>query len=194
MDRIYYTVLTIPANTPQSAPVSIAWPLEDNQLKEITVQVPDGHCGLTGFRIMQAQQQIVPFANSSFIVSNDRTFLFPFDDEITSTGLVGNGYNTDIFPHSFYLTCTVTNLPLPGEEPQAEVVAPGSQQEGLDLSADELTPDAILGDDLSDITPTGPTSIPPPVPTTPKKITKKPVKKAPVKKAPVKKPPPVRKR
>jgi hypothetical protein len=179
VDRIYYQVLTVPAGTPITAPVSIAWPLEDNELREITVQVPDGPSGLAGFRIMRAGQQVIPFANDSFIVSNDRTFKFPFKDQVSSSGLVGNGYNTDIYDHSFYLTATVTNLPLPGVEPPAEVVAPGSQIEATDLTEEELTPESILGTDLAETAPTGPESIPPPVPGTPvaKKAPPKPVAK-----------------
>jgi hypothetical protein len=188
MDRIYYQVLTIPAGTPPTAPVSIAWPLEDNQLRELTVQVPDGPSGLAGFNIVRAGQQIIPFANDTYIVSNDRTFVFPFEDQISASGLVGTGYNTDIYDHSFYLTATVTNLPLPGEEPEAEVVAPGSQIEATDLTEDELTPESILGTDLTETAPTGPESIPPPVPGTPV------VKKVPLKSVAKPKPKPVGRR
>lgn len=171
MDRIYYTVFTIPAGTPQTAPTTLAWPLEDNQLKGFTVQVPDGPCGLSGFRVMQAQQQVVPFANDSYIVSNDHFFTFEWDDEITSTGLVLSGYNTDIFDHSYYCTATVTNLPVPGESPPAEVVTPGEDVSDQDVTTDDLSADTILSDDTGDDTGYVDGIIPPPVPATPVPVT-----------------------
>lgn len=171
MDRIYYTVFTIPAGTPQTAPTTLAWPLEDNQLKGFTVQVPDGPCGLSGFRVMQAQQQVVPFANDSYIVSNDHFFTFEWDDEITSTGLVLSGYNTDIFDHSYYCTATVTNLPVPGENSPAEVVTPGEGVSDQDVTTDDLSADTILSDDTGDDTGYVDGIIPPPVPATPVPVT-----------------------
>lgn len=121
MDRLYYQELTVGPGLGGTTYDIVSWPLEDNQLKEITIQVPDGHCGLTGVRILRAQQQIVPFANNTYLVSNDRTFTYTFDDEISSSGLQIMGLNSDIFSHTFYCTALVTNLPLPGEEPEAEV-------------------------------------------------------------------------
>lgn len=171
MDRIYYTVFTIPAGTPQTAPTTLAWPLEDNQLKGFTVQVPDGPCGLSGFRVMQAQQQVVPFANDSYIVSNDHFFTFEWDDEITSTGLVLSGYNTDIFDHSYYCTATVTNLPVPGENPSAEVVTPGEDVSDQDVTTDDLSADTILSDDTGDDTGYVDGIIPPPATATPVPVT-----------------------
>lgn len=160
MERIYYQVLTVPAGTPVSAPEQQAWPLEDNQLVEVTVQIPDGHCGLTGFRILWAQQQIVPFANDSYLVGNDRTLRYPFDDYITSSGLVLEGYNNDIFQHSFYVTALITNLPEPGENPEAEVVQAGTS----DLT-DLTTPDDLNVTTILNSGPTPPTVGPPlPIP------------------------------
>jgi hypothetical protein len=144
MDRLYYLTPQIPAGTPQSAPVSTPWPLEDNQLIKISIEVPDGHCGLTGVRILWSQQQIVPFANNSFFVANDRTIDYQFDDYITSSGLVVQGFNTDIFPHTFYITALITNLPLPGEEPEAEVVTAGQNSDLSLLPPDDLNINTIL--------------------------------------------------
>lgn len=161
MDRLYYTVATIPAGTPISAPVSQAWPLEDNQLVDVTIEVPDGHCGLTGVRILWAQQQIVPFANDSYLVANDRVLNYPFDDYITSSGLVIEGYNNDIFPHSFYVTALITNLPEPGENPEAEVVQ-APEGATVDLSEpDDLNINTILNSAPSPPTVGPPLQLPP---------------------------------
>lgn len=163
MDRLYYQTLTVPAGTAIAAAVSQAWPLEDNQLEEITIEVPDGHCGLTGVRVLQAQQQIVPFANNSFFVANDRVIDYPFKDQITSTGLVIQGYNLDIFPHTFYLTALVANLPLPGENPEAEVVTSGLASDLSLLPPDFLNVSTILNTPGPEPVPPIPEPIPSPV-------------------------------
>jgi hypothetical protein len=165
MDRLYYQTLTVGAGNSISTPVSQAWPLEDNELTKIVVTIPDGHCGLTGFRILRAQQQIVPFANSQYLVANDRTLTYEFDDEITTTGLVLEGYNNDIFPHTFYCEATVTNLPYPAAEPPAEVVTADDTSADSLVDEDDLTPDSIL--DTGEIPPVTDTTPPPPVSTPP---------------------------
>jgi hypothetical protein len=195
MDRHYYETLTVPAGTPATAPVTQSWPLEDNLLLEFTVQVPDGPCGLAGFRVLQAQQQLVPFANDSFIVSNDRTFTFSWDDEMTISGLVLSGYNTDIFSHTFYCTATVRNLPLPAATPEQVAAAAAAPEDLSDLTEDYLSPDSLLDEDETSIppptAPAGPVTKTAPVK---KKVVKKPVKKKLGTKPPVKKPGPVRRR
>jgi hypothetical protein len=187
MDRLYYQNLTIPAGNGVNNFDAVAWPLEDNQLLEITIEVPDGHCGLTGVRIEQAQQQIVPFANNSYLISNNRVFRYPFADQITSTGLVIVGYNGDIYPHTFYCTALVTNLSEPGENPEAEVVAPGSQTSSPDLLSDDLSVSSILDQSDLDNLSTGPSSIPPPSPSAPKPVAPVVKKPAPKKKTPTRK-------
>ncbi|MGH7239875.1 MAG: hypothetical protein ACREHG_07390, partial [Candidatus Saccharimonadales bacterium] len=85
----------------------------------------------------------------------------------------------DIFPHTFYLTATVTNLPLPGVEPEAEVTpTPDLTADSL-VTADDLTPDVLLsGEDDTSI---------PPV-TAPVPVTVPPVSPPVVEKAPARKP------
>ena len=192
MDRLYYETLTVPAGTPIATPASQAWPLEDNELVKVTIQVPDGHCGLTGFRILRAQQQIVPFANNSYLVANDRTLDYPFDDQITTTGLVLEGYNNDIFPHTFYVTALVTNLTYPAENPPAAVTTPGALSLDTSLTDDGLTPDSILTDDEFNAIPDDENSIPPPTAPQPVKLLPRPITKKPVKRTPPRKIGPVR--
>src|ERR1700691_363449 len=144
MDRLYYQTLTVPAGTAISAAVSQAWPLEDNQLKSVEVTIPDGHCGLTGFRMLQAQQQIFPWGNSSYIVANNENIPWAFEDEMTSTGIVLQGYNTDIFPHTFYAKAVITNLPEPGELPEAETATSADTTVPDLTDEDDLTPDALI--------------------------------------------------
>jgi len=111
------------------------------------------------------------------LIANDRTVKYPFADEITSSGLVIEGYNTDIFSHTFYCTFLITNLPLPGVEPEAEVVTPGSDVTSQDFTTDDLSVDAILnGSNPADepVTPLVTPSPASPLPALPKSPVKKP--------------------
>lgn len=184
MDRLYYQTLTVGAGNSINTPISQAWPLEDNQLLKVVITIPDGHCGLTGFRLLRAQQQIVPFANNLYLVANDRTLTYEFEDEITTTGLVLQGYNNDIFPHTFYCEATVTNLPYPTAEPEAEVTTAADTSDDSLVDDDDLTPDSILDTGemptVTDTTPP-PSSTPTPAPKPkPKPKPVKPKKPAPV--------------
>lgn len=144
MDRIYYEVVTVPAGTLQASPFSAVIPLEDNQLVSITVVVPDGHCGLTGIRLLQSQQQVFPWANNSYIVANDERIIYDYKDEIQASGMTAEGFNTDIFDHSFYFRFTITNLPEPGAEPSAEAVTPGQAPAVYVPETDQLNTENIV--------------------------------------------------
>lgn len=157
MDRLYQLAATFPAGTPVNAPISVPLILEDNQLVEMDITIPDGPSGLMGFRVLQSQQQIVPWGNTGFIVANDEKIRYSYDDQIQSSGIVVQGYNTDIFAHTIYIRVTITDLPLPGTDAEADIVG---DQSGSDIgqgSVDEMSVSSILGPQGDD------TGIPPPV-------------------------------
>lgn len=144
MDRFYEQSILVPANTPIAAPVTQAWPLEETTLRKITITIPDGHNGLTGVRVLWAGQQIIPWANNSYIIANNRVIDVAFDDYITATGLVIGGFNTDVFPHTFYLEATVTDKPAHAQlaqqaSPGTAVLPPSSAQ-----TPDPLSPASLL--------------------------------------------------
>lgn len=111
LGRLYYLEFTIPAATPILAPVSLPWPLEDNYLIEITSRIPPGPSGMMGFKIMWAQQQIVPWGNNSWLIANDEEIVWRSETAMTSSGLVVEGYNTGVFPHTVYLRALISTLP-----------------------------------------------------------------------------------
>ena len=149
MDRIYYQIVAVPANTPQSAPFTVTIPLEENDLVEIDCIIPDGHCGLTGIRLLQSQQQVWPWANNSYFVGNDTHLNIPYKDAIQASGMVAEGFNTDIFAHGFYFRFTVTNTPIQGEESPAEVTTATDASGAYYPEDDDLDVNNII-DDTSD--------------------------------------------
>jgi len=144
MNRLFpFTVLT-PAGTTQGAPLSTPLPLEDAQLCKVTVIVPDGHVGLTGIRLLQAGQQIIPWSNNYYIIANDRIIEIPVDGEMTNTGLVAVTYNLDVFDHNHYLEILIADLPLPGSLSAANTIGPSIVQTNATPSTDPLSLDSLL--------------------------------------------------
>lgn len=123
--RLYELDVTVPAGTAQITPQVTPWPLENAQLVQIELIVPPGHVALTGIRILQAQQQIIPWGNLSYLRMDSEKLVIPFNGEIGANALSINTFNTDIFAHTFYLRATIQDLPLPGanQTPGPPIVA-----------------------------------------------------------------------
>lgn len=114
MDRLYQLTVSTPANTAILTPQSTVWRLEDAKLVSVTFLIPDGHSGLTGVRLLQAGQEIVPYSNNDWLVSNNEKIEVSVNAEMTRTGLVVQTYNTDFFPHKHYLRALITDLQASG--------------------------------------------------------------------------------
>lgn len=155
--RIYETTFTVPAGTAIATPFTQGVILEDENLDLLTIIVPDGHAGLTGLRITWGGTQILPFGTGSWIIANNDRIDWPYDGEISETGLQLVGYNLDLFPHSFYLRWQISNLgaagsPIVVESPQATPAAPADIAGITDLSGLVSVPD-LTPPDLASVTP-----------------------------------------
>jgi hypothetical protein len=110
MDRLYQTSVTTPPGTTPAAPQSTPFPLEDANLETVTILIPDGHAGLTGIRVMMANQEIIPWSNSDWLVSNNEVITVTVNSQVTITGLVIETYNLDAFSHSHWVRAAITDL------------------------------------------------------------------------------------
>lgn len=110
MDRLYQITVTTPAGTTPDSPQTDVWTLEDSILESLTILIPDGHSGLTGIRIAQAQQEIVPWGNDDWLVSNNEIINVSVNEQITKTGLDIITYNQDVFDHKFWIRAVIQNL------------------------------------------------------------------------------------
>lgn len=144
MDRLYTTTVAVPAGTLQSAPFIQQLPLEDANLKRVTITVPDGHNGLTGIRVLWANQQIVPWGNNSYITANNRTIDVDFNDYITVSGLTFQAFNIDVFAHSFYCELTVTDTLSRQQLAQTPATATAVVSSATPPVQDPLSPDALI--------------------------------------------------
>ena len=154
MDRVYPFTISTPAGTPRANPVITALPLEDAQVSEVRIIIPSGHVGVTGIRLKQSKQQVVPWGNDQYIVGNDREVKWPFAAPIGATGFSCESYNTGQFPHNHYLEIVVTDPPIAGIAAQAGSLSPLVVPSSGSANADPLSPDVLLASvpDLTDAT------------------------------------------
>ena len=148
LPRVYDIAFTVPAGTPQNSPVSQTWTTEDNIIEDIELEIPPGHNGLTGIRILKGDTQLLPFSTGAFIVANDYGRVFPIGVYLPTSDITLQGFNTGNYPHTFYLRMTVTNY----DQSAAAVANPASAvlSAGSVTSApDPLSPNALLGPDTA---------------------------------------------
>lgn len=109
-DRVEAFKVTVAAGVAQAAPTSTDISFNPGEIVGIEIQVPDGHAGLTGLQIGSAHQPLIPNTAGAFIIANNETI------EWTMQGLPDTGnwqafcFNTDRFPHSFYIRFLVVEL------------------------------------------------------------------------------------
>jgi hypothetical protein len=144
--RIYDIAVTVPPGTPSSAPQSTKWVTENNTIVDIELEVPPGHNGLTGIRIVKGDVQLIPWSAGTFIVANDYTRVFAVGAYIPTTDMTIQAYNTGAYPHTFYLRMTIEdyNPPVSTSVPSPSDAIPA---DSVTAAPDPLSPDAILGAD-----------------------------------------------
>lgn len=115
--RYITAYVTTVAGTAQASPKTTTVNLGDLILISVHLQIPSGHCGLTGWRIDYSGVTIVPFNNPpTFIVGDDDHLDFDTDYEV-GNALKIITYNTDIYDHTHYATLKVTDLNTPRPAP-----------------------------------------------------------------------------
>lgn len=109
-DRIEPFTVSIPANTPQTAPVERNTSFAAGRVVHLEVLVPPGHNGQTGFSIAQAHQPIYPDRAGTFIVGSGERFEWEMEDDLDTGDWQLFGYNVAPIAHSFYLRFYVVEL------------------------------------------------------------------------------------
>lgn len=112
--------VNVPANTPATAPVSQGWTLYPGYVHSFRIQIPRGHNGMTGLRLVYMGTPIIPFSLTSWLIGDGDTFTVPYEDQIMNTGLRIQAYNTDAWPHTFYLYAD-DDPHLPGQPPPGTI-------------------------------------------------------------------------
>ncbi|SRR5712691_4136878 len=145
-NRVYSITVTVQPGTLPAVPLSTPWVTEDNTIISIEFEVPPGHNGLTGVRIMKGDTQLLPFTANTWLIANDYTRVFAINDYVPTRDIKVQAYNQGSFAHSFYLRMTMTDYI------QGPGVSSPTEQGALTFAAispvpDPLSPDGLLGAD-----------------------------------------------
>ena len=91
---------------------SVAHNFLDGQVTHVHLYVPDGHAGLTAWRLFFGDQQLVPFTAGNAVVANDREFDWDLDSAPIGTGYNSVISNSDVYAHSFHVEIWIDPTPL----------------------------------------------------------------------------------
>jgi hypothetical protein len=94
---------TVPAGTPQSAPVTFDMSFPTRIVDNIAVFIPPGANGVVGFAIANAGIPIIPYNQPAFLVGNGEVVPIPLTDQITSGSWQLVAYNAGQYPHTLYV-------------------------------------------------------------------------------------------
>ena len=109
-ERIEWFDVTVTAGTTKAAPAETATTFDQGLVDRIEITIPDGHAGLTGIRLLQAHQPVIPSTSGSFIVGNDRTIGWDLHGYLDNGSWSVECYNTDQYDHAFHLAFLISEL------------------------------------------------------------------------------------
>jgi len=118
----YLLALTIPANTPATAPVEDTLAVAHGTLIQAVIQIPPGSAGLAGVRILRYRDPIVPATPQAWITGDGDVFPIPESRPIHEAPyeLIVQGYNLDdLYEHT--ITVHVDVMPEDPAGPQAQM-------------------------------------------------------------------------
>ena len=146
--RIYEFSLNVPAGTVQANPLSAPIQAEDNTLVSVELEIPPGHNGLTGTRVMKGDVSLIPWSANTWITANDYTHTFPVEDYVPFSDIRIQAYNNGVYPHTFYYRFIYVDF-----NPGSAGTGP-TEADTLGLSTgtssnDPLSPDNLIGADTA---------------------------------------------
>jgi hypothetical protein len=109
----YEFVVTVPAGTAKTAPVTTSTKFPFRIVDEIRWRVPPGALGLMGFYIGMRGVQVIPANAGGFLVASGESSAWPLRDQPTSGDWSVTAYNTGVQPHSVYVTYLVSLIERP---------------------------------------------------------------------------------
>lgn len=110
MERIYPVTFLVQLGTVQALPQTKNVILEDAFLVAIELLIPPGPSGFTGLRVRSSRQQILPWGNTDWIIADNYRNIFPVNEQIGSKSISVQGYNEDVYDHTFYMRFQIRTL------------------------------------------------------------------------------------
>lgn len=109
-DRVEWFPITVPANTPQIAPVTTPMVFNQGTVLEIDVKIPPGPAGNVGFQIFAGGSQYLPRTIGNFIFPDDDYLTWVVKDAINSGSFALVAFNTDVWPHLIEVSFQVDEI------------------------------------------------------------------------------------
>ena len=113
--------VSIPPQTPQSAPIAFNVGFPPREVNEIEVVVPPGPRGEVGFQLGFGGSQLIPYTAGQWIVADDEVMHWPIEGMPDSGAWQLIAYNTGIYPHTLAVRFLVN---LPGGSAPADTFNP----------------------------------------------------------------------
>jgi hypothetical protein len=136
--RIEVLHVTAAAGVAKAAPVTVALPFTDGVIHHITVIVPRGPSGLSGFQLRYDGVQQIPRTAGEFIVTDDEKIGFDVEGYPTGSHWQLTTYNTDIYSHTYevrFLLDEITRV-----TPSAVTFLPIQQADQPTSSVEDVEP------------------------------------------------------
>lgn len=137
-------LVTVPAGTPQSAPVTTKIVFPNRIVTRVSWRVPPGPSGRMGWALTSAGAPVIPIQANTYVVTDNQADTWDLEGYLDSGNWAVTAYNTGVYPHTVYLTF---QLDLPGSS-----VSPPPPETGLGVG--------VIGTGGS-VTPEPPASTPP---------------------------------
>lgn len=120
--------VTIPAGTLQSAPQVTPITFPPRVVTALRWKVPSGPSGLMGWALTVAGNPVIPRQPGTYLITDNDADTWPLEGYPDQGQWQLTGYNTDIYPHTVYLTFLldqiVTQLAAPALISNADLSSP----------------------------------------------------------------------
>lgn len=107
--------VTVPANTPSSAPQTFDISFPPRPVRQIEWMVPPGPRGNVGFQLGLAGTPLIPYNRDAWIIANGDTRQWNLEGVPDSGAWQVRAYNTGSFPHTLYFRFLL-DLPVQGAQ------------------------------------------------------------------------------
>lgn len=124
IDREEVFEVTIPAETPEAAPVVFPTHFNPGTVVEVEVVIPAGAAGLAGVRVVTNRAQIWPRTRGAWFIGDNEAVKREVYNWPNSGRLELEGYNTGKFAHSFQVRYGVVENAIPAPAPGAVTSTP----------------------------------------------------------------------
>lgn len=127
--RVLPFTVTIPAGTPENAPVTIPLAFDNWDIERIDLEVPPGPAGLMGFQLLNNGVAWIPYGAGQWLVWDDVRESYYMTDQPAASGWAIQGYNTGFFNHSVIVRMHVnpTSPPTADATTTAVTIVSGEQ-------------------------------------------------------------------